>query len=159
MGSCFNQGVSVMEGKFQKKKRSLAERIINLPEEMRFNLIKQLKDSTTMKELYLLEKTLLLSENIKLKQKEKDFAADFRKNYKKQENEDPSNPIFLQIRFAIMKDDFIWKIKSSNFPTYRKEELIKMIEELDKDQSMDLLKKWQTLNEMKKYIPTDEQLW
>ncbi len=148
-----------MEGKFQSKRRALAERIDKLPEYMKLNLTNQLENATTMKELYLLEKTLLLSEKVELKEKEQDFAASFRKNYKQQENEDPSNPMFLQIRFAIMKDDFIWKIKSSNLPTYRKDELIKMLEDLEQDASMDLLKKWQNLNDMKKYIPDDDQRW
>lgn len=152
----------------QEKKKLLEKRIKTLPSRSRDNILKQLKDAKNLNDLMLIEKTLNLTEKITLATKHnkkeenkpnkanenKDNSNASKKDSKtSDEFDDSSGPSNLQIRFAIKRDDYLWKIRMSNLSRDQKQDLIKIIDDLDKDNSLDLLKKWELLNEMKKYIP------
>lgn len=157
-----------MSNIIKEKKKLLEKRIKALPSRSRENILKQLENAKNLNDLMLIEKTLNLTDKISLatkhhkkeskdnKAKEKtgnNQANKTKKEEKKVESFDEEGASNLQIRFAIKKDDYIWKIKTSDLPREQKEDLIKVIEDLDKDNALDLLKKWEMLNEMKKYIP------
>ena len=148
-----------MNNIIQEKKELLEKRIKTLPSKSRDNILKQLKDAKNLNDLMLIEKTLNLKHNKKEENKPnkndetKDNSnANKQDNNKNDEFDDSSGPSNLQIRFAIKRDDYLWKIRMSNLSRDQKQDLIKIIDDLDKDNSLDLLKKWELLNEMKKYI-------
>ncbi len=147
----------LVKGNFQKKFELLEKKIQNI--NMRFVdiFLKQLKNAKTMKELKLIEKTLLLLEHMDLAQ---DTDSDSLSKNKKQELldiDDPNEPAFIQLRFAIRKEDYIWRINSSVLPRSEKEFLLLQIERIEKDNSTDYLQKWELLNSMKKYLPKNLQ--
>lgn len=156
-----------MNNIIQEKKKLLEKRIKLLPSRSRENILKQLKNAKNLNDLMLIEKTLNLTEQITLATKHNKNDSSFKntdKNSsqngnsnkqpnKKEETFDDSGPSNLQIRFAIKKDDYLWKIRTSSLSRDQKEDLIKIINDLDKDNSLDLLKKWELLKEIEKYIP------